>query len=118
VDARRRITMQRLTRARRVRRRVRGTSERPRLTVLRSHRHLWAQLIDDGAGRTLCAASTKTLGIDKGGNLTAAKAVGEEMARRASALGVKKACFDRGGYRYHGRVKAVADAVRAAGIEM
>jgi large subunit ribosomal protein L18 len=118
VDVRRRLQNARLSRARRVRRRVRGSGERPRLSVTRSHRHLWVQVIDDAQGRTLCAASTKTLGIEKGGNLAAAKAVGEEIARRISALGVKKACFDRGGYRYHGRVKAVADAVRAAGVEM
>jgi large subunit ribosomal protein L18 len=118
VDVRRRLAKRRLSRARRVRRRVRGTADRPRVTLRRSHRHLWVQLVDDGAGRTLCAASTKGLGIDRGGNVAAAKAVGEEMARRATALGVKKACFDRGGYRYHGRVKAVADAIRAAGVEM
>jgi large subunit ribosomal protein L18 len=118
VDVRRRLQERRLSRARRVRRRVRGSAERPRLSVRRSHRHLWLQLIDDGSGKTLCAASTKGLGIEKGGNLAAAKAVGEEMGRRATGLGVKKACFDRGGYRYHGRVKAVADALRAAGIEV
>jgi large subunit ribosomal protein L18 len=118
VDVRRRLQKRRLSRARRVRRRVRGTGERPRLTVRRSHRHLWVQVIDDGQGRTLCAASTKALKIERGGNLAAAKAVGEEIGRQIAALGVKKACFDRGGYRYHGRVKAVADAVRAAGVEM
>ena len=118
MDVRRRLDKRRLARARRVRKRVRGTDERPRLTVRRSHRHLWVQVIDDGQGRTLCAASTKALKIERGGNLAAAKAVGEEIGRRIAALGVKKACFDRGGYRYHGRVKAVADAIRAAGVEM
>jgi large subunit ribosomal protein L18 len=118
VDVRRRIQERRRTRARRVRRRVRGTAERPRLSVHRSHRHLWLQLIDDHEGKTLCAASTKAMGLEKGGGVAAAKTVGEEMARRVAGLGVKKACFDRGGYRYHGRVKAVADALRAAGIEM
>jgi large subunit ribosomal protein L18 len=118
VDVRRRLAKQRLSRARRVRSRIRGTAERPRLSLRRSHRHLWLQLIDDGSGRTLCAASTKGLGLDRGGNLAAAKSVGDEIGRRAVALGVKKACFDRGSYRYHGRVRAVADAVRAAGIEM
>jgi large subunit ribosomal protein L18 len=118
VDVQRRLAKRRLARARRVRRRVRGDAERPRITVRRSHRHLWVQVIDDEAGRTLLSTSTKALGLERGGNLAAAKAVGDEVGRKALEAGVKRAAFDRGGYRYHGRVKAVADAVRAAGVEM
>jgi large subunit ribosomal protein L18 len=116
VDAQRRVADRRKKRAYRVRRAVRGSAERPRLTVHRTHKHLWTQLVDDDAGRTLCAASTKTLGVGKGGNVAAAKAVGEELGKRAASLGIKTACFDRGPYKYHGRVKALADAVRAAGV--
>lgn len=116
MDARKRITHRRRVRAFRVRRRVRGTAARPRLTVHRTLKHLWLQLIDDDAGKTLCASSTKALGIGSGGNVAAAKKVGEDLGKKAAALGVKAACFDRGPYKYHGRVKAVADAVRAAGL--
>src|SRR5439155_12270016 len=105
-------------RAYRVRARVHGTPDRPRLTVHRTQHHVWLQLIDDEAGRTLCATSTKALELSKASNVLAAKAAGEDLARRAAALGVKAVRFDRGPYRYHGRVKAVADAVRAAGISV
>lgn len=111
-----RLASRRRRRAFRVRNRVRGTTDRPRISVFRTHRHLWAQLIDDEAGKTLCASSTKSLGIDKGWNVPAAKAVGEDLGKKAKALGVGAARFDRGSYRYHGRVKALADAVRAAGV--
>ncbi len=104
-------------RAFRVRNRVRGTAARPRLTVHRTDRHVWLQLVDDDAGRTLCSSSTKALGMPKGYNVAAAKAVGEDLGKKAVALGIKAACFDRGPSRYHGRVKAVADAVRAAGVK-
>jgi large subunit ribosomal protein L18 len=105
-------------RAYRVRKRVRGSAARPRLTVHRTAQHVWLQMIDDDAGRTLCAASSKSLGLEKGGNVAAAKAVGEDLGKKAAALGVKAVCFDRGRFRYHGRVKAVADAVRAAGVSL
>jgi len=116
VDARRKVVRRRRVRAFRVRRVVRGSAARPRITVHRTQKHLWTQLIDDDAGKTLCASSTKTLGVEKGGNVAAAKAVGQDLGKKAVALGIKSACFDRGSYKYHGRVKALADAVRAAGV--
>jgi large subunit ribosomal protein L18 len=111
------LATRRQRRAFRVRNRVRGTAERPRITVHRTALHMWLQLVDDEAGRTLCASSSKSLGIEKSWNVAAAKAVGEDLGRKAVAIGVKAACFDRGSYRYHGRVKACADAVRAAGVK-
>ncbi|MHB8680776.1 MAG: 50S ribosomal protein L18 [Acidimicrobiales bacterium] len=109
----------RLRRHARVRKHIAGTSERPRLAVFRSARHISAQVIDDTAGRTLAAASTveKDLRSSGGGNVEAAKAVGRIVAERAKAAGVTSVVFDRGGNRYHGRVAAVADAAREAGLE-
>ena len=103
----------------RVRKRVRGTSERPRLAVFRSNRHISAQIIDDVTGRTLAAAGTVEASLrDKAtGNVEAARAVGWLVADRAQAAGVKSVVFDRGGFRYHGRVAALADAAREAGLE-
>jgi large subunit ribosomal protein L18 len=105
----------------RVRRGVNGTSDRPRLSVFRSLDHIYAQVIDDEQGRTLASASTvdKDLRAElKSLNKTdQAKRVGEALAQRAQAAGVKAVIFDRGGYRYHGRVKALADASREAGLE-
>ena len=110
----------RLRRHRRVRKKVRGTAERPRLAVFRSNNHIYAQVIDDVSGRTLAAASTADASI-KGnggtGNIDAAKRVGALVAERASAAGVGKVVFDRGGFLYHGRVAALADAAREAGLE-
>ncbi|MDA8329684.1 MAG: 50S ribosomal protein L18 [Candidatus Dormibacteraeota bacterium] len=105
-------------RHRRVRRRLQGTSERPRLCVYRSLRHLYAQVVDDTTGRTLVAASTveDQLGA-KGSNRASATAVGTAIAERAVAAGVNRVVFDRGGYLYHGRVQALADAARGAGLE-
>ena len=104
----------------RVRKRVRGTSERPRLTVFRSNEHIYAQLIDDLAGKTLCSAATREADlrgdIKYGGNCDAAQAVGKVLAERALAAGIKQASFDRGHCRYHGRVAALADAAREAGL--
>jgi len=107
-------------RHRRVRKRVRGTAERPRLAVFRSNRHVSAQVIDDVAGRTLAAASTVEADLrgDATGNRGAATKVGRLVAERARAAGVEKVVFDRGGFRYHGRVAAVADAAREAGLEL
>ncbi|MEW6725141.1 MAG: 50S ribosomal protein L18 [Bacillota bacterium] len=100
----------------RIRKNVSGTSEKPRLCVFRSGRHIYAQLIDDTAGHTLAAAST--LGMEgTGGNVEAAKVVGRLIAERAQAKGVKQVVFDRGGYLYHGRVAALAEAAREAGLE-
>jgi large subunit ribosomal protein L18 len=107
-------------RHRRVRKRVRGTAERPRLAVFRSNRHLTAQVIDDVAGRTLAAASTVEPDLRAGptGNKQAAATVGRLVAERARAAGVERVVFDRGGFLYHGRVAAVADAAREAGLEL
>ena len=108
---------------RRVRAKVQGTAQRPRLSVFRSNRHISAQLIDDSAGRTIAAAGTqqsalaKTLDDGHGSNQAAAKLVGKAIAAQALANGVKQVCFDRGCYRYHGRVKALADAAREAGLK-
>jgi large subunit ribosomal protein L18 len=118
VKLQKRLAKRRQSRAFRVRAKVRGTADRPRLSVHRTQKHVWLQLIDDAAGKTLASASTKALDLGKTANVAAAKAVGEELARRASAIGVKAVRFDRGPFRYHGRVKAVADAVRAAGISV
>lgn len=103
----------------RIRRKVAGTAERPRLAVYRSLKHIYAQIIDDRQGRTIASASTaeKNAEVKNGGNLAGAKAIGELLAQRATAKGVKAVVFDRGGYLYHGRVKALADAARAAGLE-
>ena len=103
---------------RRIRRKLRGTAERPRLAVFRSVAHIYAQVIDDAAGATLVSASS----VDKGGrtngdNLAAATAIGKLVAERAKEKGIVKVVFDRGGYQYHGRVKALADAARTAGLE-
>jgi large subunit ribosomal protein L18 len=105
----------------RVRTRIVGTPERPRLCVYRSLEHIYAQIIDDRNGRTLVSASS----VDKeskknlkgGGNIASAKAVGKFIAERAKSAGVSKVVFDRGGYKYHGRVKALADAAREAGLQ-
>jgi large subunit ribosomal protein L18 len=102
----------------RLRRRVRGTEERPRLAVFRSVKHIYAQVIDDRTGHTLAAASsTEKAAGSAGGNVAGAKAIGELIARRAKEKGVSKVVFDRGGFLYHGRIKALADAARAAGLE-
>jgi len=103
---------------RRIRRKVRGTTERPRLAVYRSLNHIYAQIIDDEKSRTLASASTteKTLRAKTGGNIDAAKRVGQAIAERALAAGVEQVVFDRGGYLYHGRVKALTDAARAGGL--
>lgn len=121
MDHARTILRQRLRRRHRVRRHIRGTTERPRLAVFRTHKHIYAQIIDDTAGRTLAAASSmdKQLrdAVGFGGNKQAAEAIGRAVAERAKAAGVTKVCFDRGEFRYHGRVAALAEAARAAGLE-
>jgi large subunit ribosomal protein L18 len=103
----------------RVRKKVFGEPSRPRLSVFRSARHITAQVIDDRSGRTLAAASTveKDLRSANGGNKDAAAAIGRLVAERAKAAGIDKVVFDRGGFGYHGRVAALADAARAAGLE-
>lgn len=107
-------------RHRRVRRKVEGTADRPRLAVFRSNRHIVAQVIDDSRGHTIAAASTVEKDLRGGttGNAAAATKVGKLVAERARSAGVTKVVFDRGGTRYHGRVAAVADAAREAGLEL
>ena len=111
----------RLRRHRRVRKKVHGTADRPRLAVFRSNRHLIVQVIDDRAGRTLAYASTLEADLRAAGstsNIDAATSVGRLVAERAQAAGVTKVVYDRGGFLYHGRIAAVADAARAAGLEL
>ncbi len=106
---------------RRIRRKISGTADRPRLCVFRSLNHMYAQLVDDSKGVTLVAASTRekdVFGDVKGaGNIKSAKAVGKAIAERARARGIEAVVFDRGGYIYHGRVKALADAARESGLK-
>src|SRR6516164_8756929 len=102
----------------RIRKKLKGTSERPRLAVYRSVGHIYAQVIDDTKGATLVAASsTEKDSVKTGGNVAAAKEIGKKVAERAKEKGISKVVFDRGGYPYHGRVKALAEAARAAGLE-
>lgn len=100
-----------------IRKRLVGTSERPRLSISRSLKHVYAQIIDDMAGRTLVSASTVEAKIAKGGNRQAAQTVGKLLAEKAKAAGITAIAFDRRGYKYHGRVKALADAAREAGLK-
>ncbi len=106
----------------RLRRRVRGSAERPRLAVFRSLNHIYAQLIDDDSGRTVVAVDSRSAGfrerLQTGGNIEAAKIVGELLARQARERGVERVVFDRGGRLYHGRVKAVADGAREGGLSI
>ena len=105
----------------RVRKKIRGSGDRPRLNVFRSTSHIYAQVIDDDQGRTLASASTVDKEIREqnrnGGNLAAAKVVGSRIAERATRLGIKRVVYDRGGYLFHGRVKALAEAAREGGLE-
>ncbi len=102
----------------RIRKRISGAAERPRLSVFRSGRHIYAQVIDDTLGATLAAASSRDpLGPPQKGKLSVSTAVGKLLAERAKQKGIVKVAFDRGGYRYHGRVKALADGARAGGLE-
>ena len=108
----------RLKRHKRMRNDLAGTADRPRLNVFRSLKNIYAQIIDDEKGVTLAAASTKEKAFSgKGGNISAAKAVGEAIAKKASALGITEVVFDRGGYIYHGRVAALAQAAREGGLK-
>ena len=101
----------------RIRRKLSGTGARPRLNVYRSLTHIYAQVIDDQKGETLVSASTLSMKINTGGNVAAAKEIGKAVAEKAVAQGIKKVVFDRGGFLYHGRIKAVADAAREAGLD-
>ena len=120
MSARKKQLDPRVRRHLRVRKKVRGTAERPRLAVYRSNQHIYAQLVDDDAGRTIAAASTLDPSIRTAGgtgNVEAARRVGTLVAERAKAAGVRKVVFDRGGFLYHGRVAALADAAREAGLQ-
>jgi large subunit ribosomal protein L18 len=112
---------QQLRRRNHVRRRIQGTAERPRLTVFRSNKHIYAQLIDDSRGVTLASASSLAVKEGEkagyGGNVKGAVAVGKKIAEEAKAKGIALAAFDRGHYKYHGRVKALADAAREGGLK-
>ena len=101
----------------RIRQKMEGTTARPRLNVYRSLNHIYAQVIDDAKGETILSASTLSAKLKGGGNVAAAKEVGKLVAERALEKGIKKVVFDRGGYLYHGRIKALADAAREAGLE-
>ena len=114
-------SVRRARRKLRIRKRVSGSAEKPRLTVVRSHRHISVQIIDDLSGRTLCALSTLSPELHDaqpyGGNRKAAAALGKALAEKAKAVGIEQLCFDRNGYMYHGRIKALADAAREAGLK-
>ncbi|HOJ67831.1 MAG TPA: 50S ribosomal protein L18 [Candidatus Hydrogenedentes bacterium] len=110
------IKIRRERRIRRIRKRVSGTAERPRLRVTRTLKHIYAQIIDDERGVTLAAVSSVSLKIP-GGNIEAARQVGRALGETAVGRDIRKVCFDRGGRKYHGRVKALADAAREAGLE-
>jgi len=120
MDHSKHLVQQRQRRAFRVRKRIRGTQERPRLSVTRSHKHIAVQIVDDEIGKTLASASSldkKLSGkIKSGANQDAAQAVGKAIAERAIAAGIKAVCFDRGPYRYHGRIAALANAAREGGL--
>ena len=115
------VNKQRWRRSNRVRKKINGTADVPRLTINRSNKHLYCQLIDDEAGRTICSASTrdKSLSgkVSYGGNCDAAKVIGTALAERAKEAGVTAAKFDRGSYKFHGRVAELANAAREAGLQ-
>lgn len=113
-----RLQAQRTARKVRVRRKVRGTTERPRLSVYRSNKHTYAQIIDDTLGKTLTAASEKELKSVKATKAARAIALGELLAQKAKKSKITKLCFDRGGYKYHGRIKSLLESVRQQGIEV
>jgi len=121
MEHQQKISAQRQRRAFRVRKRTRGTSDRPRLCVTRSHKHISAQIIDDIDGKTLASASSRDKPIAAklkyGGNQAAAQIVGKALAERASKAGITAVCFDRGPYKYHGRVAALANAAREGGLQ-
>lgn len=116
------VFRQRMRRRWRVRNHIKAVSERPRLSIFRSHKHTYVQIIDDASGRTLAAASTNEksapVAVDYGGNCDAAVAVGKLIAERAIAAGIKEVAFDRREYKYHGRIAALAEAARAAGLSL
>ena len=116
------LNLRRWRRTNRVRKKLRGSADHPRLSIHRSNKHMYAQLIDDDSGTTICSASTRDKDLSgkckNGGNCEAAKLIGETLAEKAKAAGVKRVIFDRGQFKYHGRVAQVADAAREAGLEL
>jgi large subunit ribosomal protein L18 len=116
-----RVKRQRQNRDWRVGNRVRGNKDRPRLSVFRSNKYIYAQIVDDDSGRTLCSASSQQAAVcpkgTNGGNVKAAALVGKALATKALECGIKRVAFDRGGYRYHGRVAALANAARESGLD-
>ncbi|SIO42233.1 LSU ribosomal protein L18P [Singulisphaera sp. GP187] len=121
MNERKQVQVRRLRRQRHVRKRIFGTPERPRLAIFRSSKHIYAQVINDQDGTTLASASTLDSEVrgelTYGGNKAAATAVGRKVAERAKQAGIDKICFDRRSYKYHGRVQALADAAREAGLQ-
>ncbi len=121
MKAQKRKSVSQERRRNRVRKAVRGSAERPRLTVFRSSKHIYAQVVDDEQGCTLASVSTVSPEFKGkmayGGNIKAAEAVGSLLAEKAKTAGVSKVCFDRGHYKYHGRIKALADAARQGGLD-
>lgn len=117
MDAQKLKKHRQLRRRRHVRSKVVGTAERPRLSVFRSSKHIYAQLIDDFKGVTLAAVGSRAKGQAYGGNIKAAQAIGKKLADAAKEKGISRAAFDRGHYRYHGRIKALADAAREGGLQ-
>ena len=108
----------RLIRHKRVRKNITGTKEMPRMNVFRSNNGIYVQVIDDEAGKTLVSSSSRSLKLTNGGNIEAAKLVGKDIAEKCKKAKINKVVFDRGGYLYHGRVSALADAAREAGLEI
>lgn len=121
MDANKLKTKRRQRRRMRIRKRIRGSEERPRMSVFRSLQNIYVQLIDDDSGKTLCEANTRNVqvrdSIGYGGNKNAAAVIGKEIAERAKAKGIQSVVFDRSGFRYHGRVDALASAAREAGLK-
>jgi len=121
MDSRESTRVRSWRRQKRVRRKIFGTPDRPRLSVFRSHKHIYAQLIDDLAGKTVCSASSRNQELRQqlrnGGDLKAAEIVGTSLGQRAVMRGIKTVVFDRGPYKFHGRVKALAEAARKTGLE-
>lgn len=121
MNQRKQVEARRLRRQRHVRKRISGTAERPRLAVFRSSKHIYAQVINDENGTTLASASTMDPEIRRdhsyGGNKAAASVVGKLVGERAKSAGIEKICFDRRSYKYHGRIQALADAAREAGLQ-
>lgn len=111
------LAKRRKMRAFRVRNRVRGTEERPRVSVYRTNMNIYVQMIDDESGRTICEANSLSMKLAPGGNVEAAIKVGAELGRKAKDVNVERIGFDRGSYRYHGRVKALAEALRSSGLK-